>query len=61
MSAGVCSIVKSKPRRVRRSISDTSLDVHGAVTVEKVWMGEGGKIFLFCGPNIKFPRNLLLA
>ena len=44
MPAGVCSVVKSKPRRVRRSISDTSLDVHGAVTVEKVWIGEGGKL-----------------
>ena len=42
MSAGVCSVLKSRPRRVRRSISNNSVDVHGAVTVKKIWLEEGG-------------------
>ncbi|XP_053372749.1 uncharacterized protein LOC123561027 [Mercenaria mercenaria] len=38
---GICSAVKSRTRRVRRSLSGTSLDVRGSVVMEKVWMFEG--------------------
>ena len=44
MPAGVCAVVKSKPRRVQRCISNGSLDVRGSVVVERVWLTDGGKL-----------------
>ena len=45
MPAGVCAVVKSKPRRVQRCVSNGSLDVKGSVVVERVWLTDGGR---FC-------------
>ena len=40
-NAAVCSIIRSRPKRIQRSRSRTSLDVKGSFVMKKVWLFEG--------------------
>ena len=40
-TAAVCSIIRSRPRGIRRSGSRASLDVKGSYVMKKIWLFEG--------------------
>ena len=41
MPTAVCTLVRSKRGKVRRSLSRDSVDVRGSVVMQKIWMFEG--------------------